>query len=92
MKAAAASKKLPIVRVILFGSYASNRYTAASDVDVAVIYFGGRLRDAYERFSDALQVAQLELQVYHEAEFELLVRNNPRFARELEEGIQIFPT
>ena len=33
-------KKLPISRMILFGSYAENRYTSGSDIDVIVVYAG----------------------------------------------------
>ena len=49
------SKKLPLKRVILFGSYASGRQTAASDVDVLVVYEGKRdKREVYDLCWDCL--------------------------------------
>jgi len=33
--------KLPLKRVVLFGSYAKGRQTVASDVDLLVVYTGG---------------------------------------------------
>ena len=40
---------LPLVRVVLFGSYARGRQTVASDIDLLVIYAGEMRGDAYER-------------------------------------------
>ena len=36
--------KLPLKRVVLFGSYAKGRQTVASDVDLLVVYTGGTAR------------------------------------------------
>ena len=60
---------LPITRVVLFGSYASNRYTAASDIDLLVVYAGEVQPDAYARVRRALDIRRLEPHVYAESEY-----------------------
>jgi len=39
-------KRLPLVRVVLFGSWSTGRHTPASDVDLLVIYRGEQREDA----------------------------------------------
>lgn len=61
---------LPIVRVILFGSYARGTYTVGSDVDLLVIYRGEPRPDAYALTKRALAVPRLEPHLYTETEYE----------------------
>ena len=68
-KARRLDEKLPLLKVTLFGSYAKDRATAASDVDILVIYRGWRREDAYDIAWDVLYVPQLELHVYTEEEY-----------------------
>jgi len=64
------SKKLPLKRVILFGSYASGRQTAASDVDVLIVYEGERdKREVYDLCWDLIGLPNLELHLYSEDEY-----------------------
>lgn len=77
--------------MILFGSYAKNLYTAASDVDVIAVYSGRRRGDVYEALWRILRVPRLELQVFQEEEFVSLLRGSPRFAEELKNGVQVYP-
>jgi len=64
------SKRLPLKRVILFGSYASGRQTAASDVDVLVVYEGKRdKREVYDLCWDLIGLPNLELHLYLEDEY-----------------------
>ena len=64
------SKKLPLKRLILFGSYASGRYTAASDVDVLVVYEGERdKREVYDLCWDLIGLPNLELHLYSKEEY-----------------------
>ncbi len=86
-----ASRIIPLQKVVLFGSYAKNRYTAASDIDVIAVYTGARRSDAYEALWRILHVPHLELQVFHEEDFSELLRQSPRFAQELKKGVQIYP-
>ena len=83
-------KKLPISRMILFGSYAQDRYTAGSDIDVVVVYMGRERDDAYKTVVDEIGLPRLEARVYTEREFDELMVNSPKsaemFARE---GIEI---
>jgi len=64
------SKKLPLKCVILFGSYASGRYTAASDVDILVVYEGERdKKEVYDLCWDLIGLSNLELHLYSEEEY-----------------------
>ncbi len=55
---------LPLVRVVLFGSYATGRFTAASDIDLLVVYEGPPRDTAYALIRKTLDVAGLEPHVY----------------------------
>ncbi|MEM3607298.1 MAG: nucleotidyltransferase domain-containing protein [Candidatus Bathyarchaeia archaeon] len=65
-------KSLPLKTVVLFGSYAEGRHTAASDVDLLIVYEDPRRRDDYSVCWDALKIPQLELLVYTRSEYERL--------------------
>lgn len=65
-------KALPVVRAVLFGSWAAGRATAFSDVDVLVVYAKPRRPDAYDVAFRILQVGRLELHIYTEAEAQQL--------------------
>jgi len=54
--------KLPISRMILFGSYARGRYTAGRDV--VVVYGGSERYDAYKVVMNEVRVPRLEPRVY----------------------------
>jgi len=83
---------LPITKVVLFGSYAEGRHTAASDVDLLVIYRGVKRQDDYSICWDALSIPQLELHIYTEEEYERLRSRGGLLPREAEEkGIVIWP-
>jgi len=55
---------LPVVRVVLFGSHATNRATVASDVDLLVVYEGASREDAFATIKKAIPVRGLEPHVY----------------------------
>ncbi len=55
---------LPLVRVVLFGSYATGRFTASSDIDLLVVHEGAPRADAYALIRKTLNVAGLEPHVY----------------------------
>jgi len=58
------AEALPLLRVLLFGSYASGRFTAASDIDLLVIYKGPRRDNAYALVRQVLRIPRLEPHVY----------------------------
>jgi len=83
---------LPITKVILFGSYARARHTAASDVDLLVVYRGPKRQDDYSICWEALGIPQLELHIYTEEEYERLRSRGSLLPREAEEkGIVVWP-
>lgn len=78
----ALAKALPLKRVILFGSWAANRATAFSDVDVMVIYEDPPLSDAYERAVRAMHVQGLEAHVYSRSQAQALAPTLENMTRE----------
>jgi len=62
-------RELPLRKVVLFGSYARGGYTAASDIDLLVIYGGEHRRDAYSVCRKALDIRRLEPHLYTEDEY-----------------------
>ena len=46
--------RLPILEMILYGSYATGRYTAGSDIDVLVVYDGEHREDVYKELARKL--------------------------------------
>ena len=85
------SKKIPLRLVVLFGSYASGRQTAASDIDVLIVYEGSRREDAYNICWDLIQLPNLELHIYSEDEYAKLKKSKSPLPKEAEEkGIIIW--
>ena len=80
--------KLPLVKVVLFGSYARGTYTVGSDVDLLVIYRGEPRPDAYALTKRALGIPRLEPHLYTEAEYQAARPTVDRMARD---GVTIFP-
>ena len=62
-------EELPLLLVVLFGSYAKGNYTVASDVDLLVVYRGEEKGDAYSIIKRAVDVPRLEPHVYSEKEY-----------------------
>ncbi len=60
---------LPLVHVVLFGSYARGRQTVASDIDLLVVYAGAVRGDAYALVRRTLDIRRLEPHVYAEEEY-----------------------
>jgi len=85
------SKELPIKTATLFGSYAADRYTAASDIDVFAVIEGGNKGETYHKLYKGLGIDSLQLHLYTVDEYEKLKRNSPSFIREVKsKGIPIF--
>lgn len=80
--------RLPLVRVVLFGSWAAGRHTAASDVDLLVVYQGDARDDAFGVVKALLAVPGLEPHVYTEREAEMM---RDRLTRMTAGGIVLFP-
>ena len=83
-------EKLPVARIILYGSYARDRYTAGSDIDIVVVYEGPPREDAYKLVVEEIGLPRLEPKVYSREQFEHVITSSPKFAKILEkEGILI---
>ena len=84
-------EKIPLKRVILFGSYASGKYTAASDVDILIIYRGPKRNDAYSLCWDIIGIPELQLHIYSEEEYIKLKQRSSSIPKEAEtKGIIIW--
>jgi len=62
-------KRLPCTLVVLFGSYAGGNYTAASDVDLLVVYQGEENDQAYATVKGVFRIPRLEPHVYSEIDY-----------------------
>jgi predicted nucleotidyltransferase len=83
-------KRLPITRLILFGSYAVNRYTAASDIDLLVVYDGQEREDAFKVIMNELRLPRLEPRIYTEEQYKTVLLSSPKFAEVLsKQGLPI---
>ena len=65
-------ERLPLSHVVRFGSYARENYTAASDVDLLVVYEGEEIQDAFAVVKKTMSIPRLEPHVYSEHEYERL--------------------
>jgi len=82
--------RLPVSEMILYDSYAQDRHTAGSDIDIVVVYDGPPREDAYRLVVDEIGLPRLEPKVYMKEQFDMLVARSPRFAEVLsKEGIRI---
>jgi predicted nucleotidyltransferase len=80
-------ERLPLKRAVLFGSYATGRHTAASDIDLLVVYSGEDREDAYALVKKTLSIPGLEPHVYSEAQYEALSETIERMVRD---GVVIY--
>ena len=84
-------EKLPISMIILYGSYATGRYTTGSDIDLIVVYDGEMREDAYRIVVETLNLPRLEPKIYTRKQFEELISQGGKFAETLRmEGITIY--
>lgn len=78
---------LPILRVVLFGSYARGNYTVGSDIDLLIVYRGKKRKDAYALVKEVLNLPGLEPHLYTEEEYQRMQATIKAMTRE---GISLF--
>lgn len=78
---------LPLTRVVLFGSYATGRHTAASDIDLLIVYRGERREDAFKLVKETFGLYGLEPHLYTEEEAEGMAE---LIRRMTEDGVEIW--
>ena len=61
--------RIPLVKVVLFGSYARGDYSVRSDIDLLVVYSGKPQADAYSVVRRCLELPRLEPHVYSVEEY-----------------------
>lgn len=79
--------RLPLIRVVLFGSYVRGNYTVASDVDLLIVYKGKPRPDAYAIAKRVLDIPRLEPHPYSQAQYERMKRVISRMS---EGGVVLF--
>jgi len=62
--------ELPVIRAVLFGSYATGRQTVDSDIDLLLVYAGAPRDDAYVLARRTLALPRLEPHLYTEGEYQ----------------------
>lgn len=82
------AEELPLEYVVLFGSYAKDRYTAFSDVDLLVVYREPSREDAFRLVRTILKIPGLEPHVYTLEEARTL---SGVLRRMVEGGIVVYP-
>jgi len=87
-RVAVLQEALPLLRVVLFGSWAKGNFTVASDIDLLVVYRGEPRDDAFAVVKKIVSVPGLEPHVYCEDEYRRL---EDRIVRMTEGGIVLFP-
>jgi predicted nucleotidyltransferase len=80
-------KEIPLLLVVLFGSYAKGNYTVASDVDLLVVYEGEERKDIFATVKKTVSIPRLEPHVYSESEYEELKGSVYRM---IENGVVLF--
>ena len=78
---------LPLRLVVLFGSYAKGNYTAASDVDLLVVYNGRKREEAFATVKSVLDIPHLEPHVYSQREYQAVQETVDKMIRE---GVVLF--
>ncbi len=79
--------EIPVQRVVLFGSYARGRQTAASDIDLLVVYRGPARPDAFALVKRGLKIPGVEPHVYSETEYE---QNKALVDRMIRDGVTVW--
>lgn len=74
-------ESLGVVKVVLFGSYAKNLHTAASDVDLLVLVKDEKHKD-YAKIASCIGIDILELHLYTAKEFEEMLKSGSWLAKE----------
>lgn len=84
---------IPVKKLILFGSYAKDKYTAASDIDVLLVYEDIEKinLDVYKVAWDILDIPEIQLHVYKSSDYMKLRKSGNLFIKSIErEGIIIW--
>jgi len=81
--------RLPLRRVVLFGSYARGRQTAFSDLDLLVVYADPPRADAFALVKRALALRGLEPHVLAESEYATVRATWERMTRD---GVELWET
>lgn len=82
------AEKLPLVRVVLFGSYAQGNHGPGSDVDLLVVYQGEPHEDAFSLVWETLDIPALEPHVYAEGDYARLRKTLDRMCSP---GLVLYP-
>ncbi|MEX2569753.1 MAG: nucleotidyltransferase domain-containing protein [Gemmatimonadota bacterium] len=85
-KAPVLHERLPLLRLVLFGSYALGRQTPASDIDLLVVYSGEQRPDAYRLVRETFDLRGLEPHIYSDSEASAMRDTVERMA---EDGLEI---
>ncbi len=80
-------RRLPLIYVVLFGSYAKGNYTVGSDVDLLVVYKGELRDDAFALVKRTLAIPHLEPHLYTEEEYSGMQET---LSRMIKDGVVLF--
>lgn len=75
--ASSLKEELGLVRVALFGSYATGRHTASSDIDILIVYEERNCeeKNVYKKIMKSLTLPRVELHIVSRREYEQIRRS-----------------
>jgi len=82
-------REIDLKLMVLFGSYAKNRFTVASDIDLLIVY-GEVSGDAYKIAWDIIDIPNLQLFTYSLEEYAKLKNRTNFIDTVLNEGVIIY--
>ena len=78
--------KLGVVKIVLFGSYAKERATAGSDIDLLILVRDRESKNKLHEIMETINIDIAEVHLYTQSEFEKLKSSRSWLAREIEKN------
>ncbi|MGQ9514067.1 MAG: nucleotidyltransferase domain-containing protein [Thermoproteota archaeon] len=68
------SERKALERVILFGSYAKNKYTVGSDIDIFIVFDESKIAEdkIYKNLMKVIKLPRVELHILSKKDYELM--------------------
>lgn len=87
---ASLSERIALDEVILFGSYAKNKHTVGSDIDIFIVFDESRSTEdeIYKIIMKAIKLPRVELHILSNKDYELM-KSSKWIETIMEEGIKI---
>ena len=78
--------KLGVVKIVLFGSFAKEKATAGSDVDLLILVRDQESKNKFHEIMEIINIEIAEAHLYTQSEFEKLKSSGSWLAKEIEKN------